>query len=247
MKATMTIRTLAALTAAVVSTTALAEARVWTDVKGKTIEAEQVKMLNDQVLLRLSDGREIKVSLESLSVADRSAAMLNQPPTLELKVSSKTSRSNSSLRDAGRGSRVQIEEESTQVSVAVQKTSSAPYELPLNAVLYVIGEWGGGQLEVLDKVSKTFSYSEKSQAFELKSAAFESMKRQNGERRTEYKGWLVMVLDPNGEIISIKSSSREYTEHAEKLMAANKGTALDSDYSVLQPESDTKTANFRRF
>jgi hypothetical protein len=247
MKTTKTITILAALTVAFVCSTANAATRIWTDATGKTIEAEQVKILNEQVILRLTDGREIRVSLDSLSAADRSAAMLNQPPTLDLKVSAKTSRSNSSLRNAGPASRVQVEEESTQVSVAVQKASSAPYELPLNAVLYLIGEGTAGQLVVLDKVSETFTYSDKNKEFDFQSDVFETAKAQGDERRTEYKGWLVTVQDSNGEIIATKSSSREYTEKADTLMAANKTTVSDPDDSALQPESGRAMARFRRF
>ncbi|MDF7799640.1 SHD1 domain-containing protein [Pontiellaceae bacterium B1224] len=247
MKTIKAITAIAALTATFVCSTADAASRIWTDAAGKTIEAEQVKILNDQVILRLTNGREIRVSLDSLSEADRNAAMLSEPPTLDLEVSSKTSRSNSTLRNGGPGSRVQVQEESTQVSVLVQKTSSAAYDLPLNSVLYVIGEGSSGQLEVLDKVSQTFSYSDNSREFEFKSDALETVKAQGDERRAEYKGWLVTVLDPNGEIIAIKGSSREYAEKAETLMSANKGTALDSDYSILQPKAGVEMTNFRRF
>lgn len=247
MKTTKAITVLAALTATFVCSSAHAESRIWTDTTGKTIEAEQVNVMNDQVLLRLMDGREIRVSLDALSAADRRKAMLNQPPTLDLKVTAKTSRSNSSMADAGRRSRVQIEEESTQVTVAVQKTSSAAYELPLNAVLYVMGERGDGQLEVLNKVSTTLTYSEKGQEFELKSDAFESVKRQAGERQTEYTGWLVTVLDSSGEVVAIKSSKREYMENSEELLAANEGTAFDRDYSILQPTAGTEMTHARWF
>lgn len=247
MKTTKAITVLAALTTTFVYSSAHAESRIWTDTAGKTIEAEQVNVLNDQILLRLMDGREIKVSLDSLSEADRRTAMLNQPPTLDLKVSAKTSRSNSSMGAVGRRSRVQIEEESTQVTVAVQKTSSAAYELPLNAVLYVMGEQGEGQLEVVNKVSTTLTFSERGQAFELKSDAFESRKREAGERRTEYKGWLVTVLDSSGEVIAIKGSHREYMENANELLAANEGALLDSDFSALQPQTGTEVTQFRRF
>lgn len=247
MKTVKAITAIATLTTAFICSTAGAESRIWTDTSGKTIEAEQVKVLNEQVILRLTNGREIRVSLDSLSAADREAAMLAQPPALDLKVSAKTTRSNSSLRSAGPGSRVQVQEESTQVSVVVKKTSSASYELPLNTVLYVIGEGGNGQLEILDKVSETFSYSDKSQAFDFKSDVFETAKAEGNERRVEYKGWLVTVLDPSGEVIAIKSSSREYAENVETLIASNETTVRDSDYSTLQPKSGIEMTNFRRF
>lgn len=237
MKTTKTIAILAALTATFVYSNATAATRIWTDTQGKSIEAEQVRVLNDQVVLRLIDGREIKVSFDALSEADRKQAMLAQPPTLELKVSAKTSRSNKSLGVHGRRSAVQLEEESTQVVVAVSKSSSAPYELPLNAVLYVMGEWGGGQHEVIDKVSSTFTYTERGQVFELASDKFESVKREGGERRTEYKGWIVVVFDSNGNPVATKSSKKEYEKNVETLLTSDKGAALNGNYESIEAKT----------
>ncbi|MDF7807007.1 SHD1 domain-containing protein [Pontiellaceae bacterium B12219] len=247
MKTLKATKALAALAAALVYSAAGAESRIWTDTTGKTIEAEQVKLLNEQVVLRLTNGKEIRVSLDSLSAADREAAMLNEPPTLDLKVSAKTSRSNTSLRSVGPGSQVQVQEESTQVSVTVKKASSALYDLPLNTVLYLIGEGSGGQLQILDKVSETFTYSDNNRVFEFKSDALETAKAEGDERRTEYKGWLVTVLDPNGEIIAMKSSDREYTEKAETLIASNETSIRDRLEEALQPKSGRAMANFFRF
>ena len=239
MKTTKTIATIAALAATFVYSTATAATRIWADTAGKTVEAEQVKLLNNQVLLRLVDGREIKVSLDTLSEGDRKQAMLAEPPTLELKVSAKTSRSNKSLGVHGRRSAVQLEEESTQVVVAVSKSSSAPYELPLNAVLYVMGEWGGSQHKVIDKVSSTLTYTERGQVFELASDKFESVKRQGGERRTEYKGWFVVVFDSNGNPVATKSSKKEYEKNIETLLASDKGAALDGNYESIEAKTSS--------
>ncbi|MDF7799451.1 SHD1 domain-containing protein [Pontiellaceae bacterium B1224] len=247
MKTTQHMVALAALAATFVYSTALAETRIWTDTTGKTIEAEQVKLLSNQVLLRLADGREVKVSLDTLCEEDRKQAMLDQPPTLELKVSAKTNRSNTSRGDLGRRSRIQVEEESTQVVVAVAKTSSAPYELPLNAVLYVMGEWGGDQLEVIDKVTSTLSYTEKNQVFDLASEKFESRKLAGGERRTEYKGWVVVIFDSNGDRIALKSSSKAYEKNLKALLASEKGAELDSNFEPTTSTNSAAAARNPRF
>ena len=231
MKATMTTTTLAALTVALFHTTALAESRIWTDVNGNTIEAELVRVLSQQVVLRGADGRDIKVSLDTLSAADRAAAMFSQPPTIDLKVSAKTSRSNSSLRSAGRGSRVQIEEETTQVKLVATKTSAAPYEAALTATLFVMGTQNGGEPVLIDKVTKDFVYEGKNKEFEMTSDAFESRAHHQGERRAQYAGWLVVVTDSNDEVVASRSSKKEYADHADALMGMDQGgIALTADY-----------------
>lgn len=247
MKATRTITTLAALAATFISSSAIAETRIWTDASGKTIEAEQVKLLNDQVVLRLVNGNEIRVSLAKLSAEDREMAMLSQPPVLELKVAAKTERSNSSMFQVGRGSRIQIEKESTVVTVDILKTSSAAYEAPLRAVLYMMGERGGEYGVVLHKSFEMFTYDGRMNEFELVSDAYTSETREGGVRGEEYKGWLVAVFDINGEIVAMKGSAREYSENADALLAVEQGTVLSAEYETLKSESEHAMAKRRAF
>lgn len=230
MKTTKTVTSLTILIATLVCSSAIAEYQIWTDTNGKFIEAEQMKVLNSQVLLRLTDGREIMVSLDTLREEDRQRAILAQPPTLEINVSAKTSRSNSSAGTSRRRRRVQIEEESTQVTVSILKQSSAPYDQQLKAVLYLMGELDGNKHEIIDTVTETFTYAPKSKEFALTSGMFESQKRENGERRTEYAGWFVAVFDSNDQLIAMKSSKREYTENAENLLVAAPGISLDDNF-----------------
>ncbi len=62
---------LAGLAALSLSYTVVAEMRIWTDEAGKTIEAEHVRTMDAKVMLKLVDGSEIKVSLDTLIEKDR--------------------------------------------------------------------------------------------------------------------------------------------------------------------------------
>lgn len=230
MKTKKTITFLAALAATFVCTSAIAESRIWTDSSGKTIEAEQIKLLNNQVLLRLVDGREIKVSLDTLSAGDRALAMLNQPPTLDVRISAKTSRSNSSLRDAGRASRVQVQEESIGINVRIRKSSSAVYEAALTAELYVIGERENGY-EVLSKTESTFGFSkEGGTEHAFSSAPLTVEKLADRGPGVEYTGYLLVVTDSRGEVVELESSSGSIERAAAAILAAHEGTRLNTDF-----------------
>lgn len=225
---TMKIMTLAALTAAFTGSTALAEFRVWTDVKGKTIEAELVDILNNQVVLRLTNHREIQVSLDTLSAEDRSLAMLSRPPVLEIDVSAETERSNASIYQAGRTGRIQIQKASTVLSVDVLKTSSAVYEEPLKAVVCVIGQRGEKSGVVLDKVTETFSYKGTASEFKFLTDEYTSETRGDSITGEVYQGWFVAVYDSAGTVVASKGSAKEFEENAAEFAGMAQGTLQGS-------------------
>ncbi|WP_372846816.1 SHD1 domain-containing protein [Pontiella sp.] len=213
---------LAALTIATACTSAFAETRTWTDTKGKTIEAEQVKLLNDQVWLRLADGREIKVSLDSLSPEDRERAMLNQPPKLEVKVAAKVTRTNSSLREDGPASRIQVQEEAVNVAARIRKSDSTVYDAALTAELYVIGERDDHDYVVIDRTESTFAFTKESGPEHVVSSKPVTVANISDARPgVEYKGYLLVVTDSRGEIVEMKGSTGTIERDADTIVAAS--------------------------
>ncbi|MDF7799450.1 SHD1 domain-containing protein [Pontiellaceae bacterium B1224] len=237
--------TLAALTLAIFSISVNAESRVWTDAKGKTIEAELVQVLNNQVELQLANGHKIKVSLATLSAEDRQWAMLSHPPTLELNVSAKTELATSSLFQVGRSSRIQIKKETTVVKVDVMKLSDAAYEEPLKAVLFVMGQHDDKTGVVLDKITTTFAYTGADKEFKFVTDAYESENRDGAISGKDYKGWLMAVFDTNGEIVAMKSSEPKYSKNAVALLEAEKGAVLTAAYETTNPEPESMLAKGR--
>lgn len=242
---TKTKTTLAALTLAVFSISVNAETRIWTDAKGKTIEAELVQVLNNQAEFQLANGHKIKVSLDTLCAKDRQHAMLSQPPTLELNVSAKTELSKSSLFQVGRASRIQIQKETTVVKVDVQKQSTAVYEEPLKAVLYVMGQRDDKPSVVLDKITATFVYTGGDKEFKFVTDAYKSEHREGEISGKDYQGWLMAVFDSNGEIVAMKSSEPEYSENAVALLEAEIGAVLTALYATTNPNPASMLANSR--
>ncbi len=228
MKTMKKMTTAAMLAAVFAGTTALAEFRVWTDVKGKTIEAEQVEVLNSQVVLRLVNNREIRVSLDSLSADDRRLAMLSRPPALEIEGSAETEHSSSTLYQGGSRNRIQIEKASTAVTVNVLKTSAAVYEEPLKAVIYVMGQRGEENGVVLDKLTKTFSYTGTESEFTFLTDEYTSETRGDSISGDIYKGWFAAVYDSNGKVVAMKGSAKEFEENAAVLAEMELGTGADT-------------------
>ncbi|MDF7808201.1 SHD1 domain-containing protein [Pontiellaceae bacterium B12219] len=239
---TQTGTILAALTLAIFSISANAETRVWTDAKGKTIEAELVQVLNNQVELQLTNGHKIKVSLDTLCAEDRHLAMLSQPPTLELNVSATTELSTSSLFQIGRSKRIEVDMEKTVVKVNVMKLSSAVYEEPLKAVLFIMGRHDAEPNVVLDKVTTTFVYTDTDKEFKFVTDAYKSENREGEISGKDYKGWLMAVFDSNGEVVAMKSSEPKYSENALALLEAERGEVLTAEYKTADPNPESMLA-----
>lgn len=210
-----------------------AELRVWTDEAGKTIEAEHVRTLTDEVVLRKSDGTELRVSLETLSERDRKYAILQTPPRIDISVSVDTDRSNT-----GYGNRrsAQVQEEMISVEAKIRKSSSAPYEAPLRAELYIIGspEQKDGYV-ILDKRTERFSFTtenDNQHIFDSRDIKLKQLET-GREQGVEYKGYLIAVRDKSRGVISLKCSKLGYEKNAEAIMAGEKGTMFDGDFKEV--------------
>lgn len=219
---------------------ARAELRVWTDENGKKIEAEHVRTLTDQVVLRQSDGSEIRVSLDTLCERDRRYAILQTPPRIDISVSTDTDRSNT-----GYGNRwsIQVQKESISVEASIRKSSSAPYEAPLRAELYLIGspEQQDGYV-ILDKRAEPFSFSTENKnqhVFESRDIKLKQLEV-GREIGIEYKGYLVAVRDKTGEVISLKCSKLDFEKNAETIMAGKKGSMYDSEFKPIKKKGSNK-------
>jgi hypothetical protein len=220
-----------------------AELRVWTDVNGKIIEAEHVRTLTNTVILRQVNGSEIRISLDSLSERDRRYAILQTPPRIEISVASNTDRSNTGF--GGRKS-AQVQEESVSIEVKIRKSSSAPYEAPLRAEIYLIGSPENKEgFVILDKRIERFTFSTDNgnqhviQSRDIKLRQMET-RQQLG---IEYKGYLVAVIDKSNEILQLKCSKLDYEKNVSTIMAGETGTMFDGQFKEINQKEDARTSS----
>ena len=222
-----------------------AEFRIWTDQAGKQIEAELLRIADDKVVLRKQDGVEMKVSLDTLSKKDQKYAVLQAPPRIEIKVSTDTDRENVGL-GGGRGSGLQIQKESVQLAVSLSKTSPAPYEAPLVSEVYLIGQSeqhdGYG---VLDRTVSKFKFTEVNKNLHSYSSKMVELKQLEAGRQVgiEYKGYLAIVKDRTGTVLSMKCSKLIFEKNAESIMDAQRGTIFDEDFNLVDSEKDKRAVD----
>jgi len=220
------------LAGAIALMSAQAEMRVWTDGTGKTVEAEFVRTTGDKVVLKKANGNEIKVSLDSLSEKDRRYAILQAPPRIEIAVSTSVDRSNKT-GGSNYGPGRQMQQEAITAKVKIEKASSASYEPPLEAELYLIGEFEqSAKIVILDRTKSPFSFAGDNgnehvfESREVKLTQFEAG-RQMG---VEYEGYLAMVSDKKGNILEMKTSKLDFQKNADAIIGSRRGDVFDENF-----------------
>ncbi len=219
------------------SLSALAEMRIWTDETGKTIEAEHVRTLDDKVVLKLVDGSEIKVSLDTLTEKDRKYAILLAPPRVEIKVSVKNERDNKAVGRSNRGPGMQVQQESVQATVDIRKSSSAPYEAPLQSEVYLIGRPEQADYYMILNTSKSkFQFTTENKNEHSYESGMVNLKQLEAGKQAgvEYEGYLAIVRDRNNEIIGMKCSKLVFEKNAEAIVGSKKGEVFDENFESVE-------------
>lgn len=230
-------RTLATVLVASMAQAGFSEYRIWTDQGGKQIEAELVRVVDDKVVLRKQDGAELKVSLDTLSKKDQKYAVLQAPPRIEIKVSTDMDRENKGY-GGGRGSGFQIQKESVQLEVSLKKTSPAPYEAPLVSEVYLIGQSeqhdGYG---ILDRTVSKFKFTEENKNLHSYSSKTVELEQLEAGKQVgiEYEGYLAIVKDRTGAVLSMKCSKLIFEKNAEAIIDSQKGAVFDGEFNPVDP------------
>lgn len=227
--------------------TVTAEYRIWEDTSGKTMDAEYVTSVDGKVVLRKTDGSEIRVSLDSLCENDQRYVMLKQPPSMEIAVSTKVDRENTGQGGDFRRDNFQVQAETIQVDVAFRKKSTKPYGAELKAEIYVIGQRErDGSYIILDLTKSTFVFTPENKNLHTVSSPNINLKQLEGGRQfgLEYRGYLVAVKDVSGQVVSMKCSKLDFEKNAAVILACVRGDMLSNDFKpVEKKEGDNRSSS----
>lgn len=200
---------------------AFAEMRVWEDKKGNALEAEYKCTVSGKVVLTDSKGKDYTLSISSLSKKDQQYLQTKLPPKIDIKF--KKSQDHKSTGYST--SMVTMYGE-----VTLTKTSRMPYEAELKATMFIIGEDADDDEYVLmDKTKINFNFkTEKEKVFTGEKF---KMRQYDGysSNGTEYKGYLVVVYDTDGAVISLKASGKKFESGLKYLSALNTGSRFPAD------------------
>lgn len=230
---------------------ALAEFRIWTDRNGNMLEAELAGTEGKSVVLKKRDGSKLVLSPLVLSDDDQQylkgkvsdelfdpeldALDMEKPPRLEIAFKKITDANNnlntSSYRDIDLYS-----------EVSITKRNREPYSGKMKAEVYVIGVCDRkDQLVLLDMAKHEFSFDDGHQETSFQTGHITIREdRYDANWSTEYEGYLVVILDEAGKVMTTKSSSPKFEQNYARIAKFKKGTFFTKRYEVDHVDSDGK-------
>lgn len=230
---------------------ALAEYRIWTDKKGNFLEAELSGTEGKKIILKKRDGKTIAVSPLTLSEDDQAylkgrisdelfdpeieALDLEKPPRFEIDFKKVTDTENNLNSSSYRTIELYSE-------VTISKKNREPYSGKMKAEVYVIGFCDHeDQYVLLDTAMHEFSFEGDTRETSFRTGITTIREyRYNTNYSTEYEGYLVVILDAEGRVMIMKSSSSRYEENYDKISKFKKGSFFTKRYDVDHVDSDGK-------
>ncbi len=195
---------------------ALAEYRVWTDKKGKELEAEFVCMSMGRVVLKAHNGKEYKPELDSLSENDQKYLQRKIPPEIDIAFSKNQDR------------RTESAVTSMQGKVTLKKTSKMPYSGMLHAIFYMFGENDYlHEYVILDRTESEFDFSSNDTHL-INGNFFRMHDIQSANYGIEYKGFLVIVLDEHSQVVALKSNRNQFVRQINDFVQLRVGDSFSS-------------------
>jgi len=213
---------------ALLTATGWAEYRIWTGTNGSSVEAEFVKQVPGSVYLKTQAGKIKKIPIKKLSEADQKYIEQHQPPKLKLAVHPNLDRTNKAKRR-----RRQIQKESFSFEIRIEKTSSIPYTLPLTGELFVIGQIDSSDSFVIlqnQSVSFTFNGKEREKTF---AAGRVNLSKTNRNSKPEYYGYIVVIRDEAGQVISIKTNRAAFEKNVAFFKGIKTGRRFDGKFNKI--------------
>lgn len=187
-------------------------ARTWTAVNGQTIEAEYVRHAAGKIVLKKENGKEISISPDKLSKADRTFASKQVRPTLKLAFAKKTQTKNYNYEET---------KEQLDCVIKIEKTSKLPYSGKLKVEVFVLGEdLNDEEITMLHTQTWTdVQLLEKSgEVLKLNVDKIKLDYDDNGYKYGEaYYGYAVFVSDESGKVFASKASSKKLIERMRDL------------------------------
>lgn len=187
---------------------AWAEYRIWTFTNDTVMEAEFVCMTGGNVVIRERSGKELKFLPDSLVEEDRRYVESRIPPELNIDVSKISD-------NLGTGGAVDW----FRCQVSIRQIDTRPYSGELTVIMLVLGEdQRSGESVVSTRIQQTFNLKDfTDKPFELMSDRVK-FQRSSSKSGQIYSGYLVVVNDPHGQVIAVKSNRLSIERSADDLL-----------------------------
>lgn len=206
---------------------AFGEMRVWTSIKGQSLEGEYVKDASGKVWIKPQQGKTKVVPISALIKDDQDYIALKKPPKIEINVDDDVDRGTV-------GSDIDNVKEEITCTVEVKKTSKNPYPVTYEVNFFLIGyDIEYKQYILAEKISKKFNLNSKNDnffSFKGKTHFFEY--DPDPAWGNKYEGYLVVVRTADGNILCSKGPNKFIDNFFKLLDAENVPCRFDERFNL---------------
>ncbi len=210
----------------------IAETRMWTSIKGDTIEAELVNIISKNVVLKKMNGKQIQVPVSQLCAADQKYLATMKPPKIEIEVDDdvddKTIGSVSGY-DYDHSSK----RERLKCAVHVKKKSREDNSMPLIAHLFVFSKDLRREEYIIEGCEEwEFSFeNQDSFSFSSDTISLEHSKNSYyGNSGRAYAGYVFWVESKDGKLVGINGSKGMFETNFVRIKTMTLNTKFDEDF-----------------
>jgi hypothetical protein len=218
--------------------------RVWTFVKGHTLEGEYITTIGDKVVLKTAKGKQMKFLRTTLSPEDLEFIELSNPPEFNIDF-----RAQSKQRHIG--SRTGTSDVPTALQwhfgARVKQVGAGAYNHELSIEYFATGQQiiDRNKYILLDRGSERFTPSRENKAFHefMSEQMIELMEYAVSDQSMGRKksGYLIIIRDKRGEIIQHQASNAWLWNHYAKLNKLPVGAFMDDSCTRVYPTGPKAT------
>lgn len=213
--------------------------RVWTLTGGKTVEAEYVSIIGDEVVLRTARGRQVRIPADGFSPDDIDYIRLSNPP--QFSVDFVRSSSQKTLETTP-----YLNEEAPRIlewtfGAKVEQESTADYPYDLKVEYWALGQQylDGNKYKILDQQVGHFTPNEENdRSFRFdgdRTVTLMDYSMDDQRRGLKFAESLVVVTDQRGEMVGYNTTANWLLEHLDELRERRVGQFINKECARVYP------------
>ena len=212
-----------------------AETRIWTSVKGDTIEAEFIKKIGSNIIMKTAGGKQLKIPMRGLSKADLNYIASVIPA--EFKIEVDVDKDSKKLADYDG---YVAKRDSISGEVIIKKTNPEKCSLSFKAYIYIFAKdlKSDSKMIILKKEHSFDCKRSKETTFVTDVASVQNRDYwYDGKKGMTYHGYLVFIEDSKGNLIAVESNQKMYEDNITRIKSFNKGEGFDRSFRKVKVNS----------
>ena len=220
-----------------------AETRIWTSIKGDTIEAELVNVISRNVVLKKMNRKQIQIPISQLCDADQKYLATMNPPKVEIEVDDDVDDKNTGSA-SGYSYDYSSKRERLKCEVSITKKSREDNAMQLIAHLYVFSK-DLRREEYIIEVAQEWEFSFENQSsfsFSSDTITLEHAKDSYyGNSGRAYAGYVFWVESKSGKLVGLKGSKGKFEKNYLRIKPMVLRAKFDEDFiTTFTPSNNRK-------